>query len=208
MTRLFPITKELYAMLKAEVLKEIDRTVKQCWITNIVKDYKDEYLFREDALKCALYYHLRRKLDRILRENSLRIYPEYKFDKINYRADLVIAQIDENKDYSWLGEAVSDVVAIFELKFTGGKDSATRNWIKNDLWKFKNYMNYEGLKSCQFYFASIYESEWPRLNWLDARSTNHWAKGRVTELNAGLINDEMVFEIHSYNGWNEELNDL
>ena len=45
------------------------------------------------------------------------------------------------------------------------------------------------------------------LNWLDTKSKNNWAKGRVTELDAGYINDEMIFEVFSYNGWNEDLND-
>lgn len=161
-------------MIKREILKEIDRIIKECWKSNIQKDYWEEYLLREDSLKCALYFHLRKKLDKVLRENSLRIYPEYYFN---------------------------------ELKYTGGSDDATVNWIKNDLWKFKDYMNGAGLTRCQFYFAAIYESECKWLTWLDARSTNNWAKGRVTELVSGIIEDEMVFEVHSYNGMNKELND-
>lgn len=43
-----------------------------------------------------------------------------------------------------------------------------------------------GLTDCQFCFAAIYESECERLNWLDAHSTNYWAKGRVTELNDSI----------------------
>lgn len=37
------------------------------------------------------------------------------------------------------------------------------------------------------------------------RSTKHWANGFVTELNAGFIDDEMSFEIHSYNNVNKDL---
>lgn len=189
------------------ILKEIDRTIKQCWKTNIQKDWWTEYLLREDSLKCALYFHLRKKLDIILRKNNLRIYPEFYFQELKYKADLAIVRIDENKEYHWLGDAVTEVVALFELKYTGGEDAATINWIKNDLKKFHDYMDIPKLSRCQFYFAVIYESERNCLNWLDTKSKNNWAKGRVTELDAGYINDEMIFEVFSYNGWNEDLND-
>lgn len=194
-------------MIKKSVLKEIDRTIKTIWKKDIQKDYWDEYLLKEDSLKCAMYYHLRKKLDKLLRENHLRIYPEFFFKELRYRADIAIVEIDEEMEYSWLGEVVTDVIALFELKCTRGKDAATINWIKTDLWKFKDYLNVAGLTDCQFYFTAIYESEREWLNWLDARSTNNWAKGRVTELNSGLINDEVLFEVHSYNGMNTELND-
>lgn len=194
-------------MVAQEVINEIDRVIKACWKEDIPRDYMEEYLLREDSLKCALYYHLRQKLDTLLRENSLRIYAEYYMKELKYRADLAIVHIDENLDYSWLGEAVVEVVAIFELKYTGGEDEATLRWIKNDLWKFKDYMRVPGLKNCQFYFATIFETECRSLAWLDARSTNNWAKGRVTELDSGIMRDEMIFEVHSYNNLNEEMND-
>ena len=41
---------------------------------------------------------------------------------------------------------------------------------------------------------------WPR-----RRSTNNWASGYVTELDAGYINDEMRFEVNAYNGMNEDV---
>lgn len=194
-------------MIKKSVLKEIDRTIKTIWKKDIQKDYREEYLLREDSLKCAMYYHLRKKLDKLLRENHLRIYPEYYFKELRYRADLAVVEIDEETEYSWIGEAVKDVVALFELKCTSGGDDATINWIKNDIWKFKDYLNVARLTDCQFYFTAIYENECEWLNWLDARSTNNWAKGRVTELNSGRINGEVLFEVHSYNGMNTELND-
>jgi hypothetical protein len=36
------------------------------------------------------------------------------------------------------------------------------------------------------------------LHWFDKRSTNNWAKGRVTELDAGVIGEDIVFEINEY----------
>ncbi len=194
-------------MIKKSIIKEIDRTIKTVWKNNIQKDYWNEYLLREDSLKCAMYYHLRKNLDRLLRENHLRIYPEFYFQELKYRADIAIVELDEEKEYSWLGEGVTDVVALLELKYTSGRDGATINWIKNDLWKFKDYLKVAGLSNCQFYFGIIYESECAWLNWLDARSTNNWAKGRVTELDSGLMDGEIRFEVHSYNNMNTELND-
>lgn len=44
----------------------------------------------------------------------------------------------------------------------------------------------------------IYETECVRLSWLDRRSTERWAKGRVTELNAGYLDGVMTFEVNSY----------
>lgn len=34
------------------------------------------------------------------------------------------------------------------------------------------------------------------------------AAGRVTELDSGYIDGEMLFEVHSYNGMNKSLNDV
>lgn len=125
------------------------------WKTNIQKDYWEEYLLREDALKCAMYYHLRRRLATVLKENSLRIYPEFYFAELRYKADLVIVHIDEKMEYGWLGEAVTEVAALLELKFTGGTDVAIVNRIKNDVRKFKEYRKVAGLEDCQFYLAAI-----------------------------------------------------
>jgi len=43
---------------------------------------------------------------------------------------------------------------------------------------------------------------------MDKRATNNWAKGFVTESNAGYINDIAEFEVHSYNNMNKELNNF
>ena len=76
--------------------------------------------------------------------------------------------------------------------------------MKSDKAKLKKYFeNFENLPyNCQYYFGVIYETECWRLNWFDKRSTNNWAKGRLTELNAGYLDKQMVFEVNSYNNWN------
>ncbi len=194
-------------MVKKSVIKEIDKTIKEIWRDNIRKDYRNDYLDKEDTLKCDLYYHMRRKLDKLMRDNNLRIYTEHVFSEPRYRADIVIVEIDPDLNYNRLDDAVVSVVALFELKFTSGYDDRTAEWVKNDFWKFKDYLNIGGLSECQFYFATVYEVECEWLHWLDARSTNNWAAGRVTELDSGYIDGEMLFEVHSYNGMNKSLND-
>ena len=194
-------------MVKKSIIKEIDRTIKEIWKEDICKDYWNDYLDKEDTLKCDLYYHMRRKLNRLMRENNLRIYTEYVFLNPRYRADIVIVEIDPDMDYDCLDNAVTSFVALFELKFTPGYDDRTVEWVKHDFWKLKDYLKVGGLSECQFYFATVYEAPCKWLNWLDARSTNNWAAGRVTELDSGYIDGEMLFEVHSYNGMNKLLND-
>lgn len=192
-------------MVKKTVIKEIDKAIKQIWLEDIQGDYRNNMLLREYSLECSMYHHLRVKLEDLLLENNLRIYPEYVFSAPKYRADLAIVQINPHAD-GYLGDIVTDVIALFEMKLTSGTDDATVEWVKNDIWKFKDYMTEAGLTDCQFYFTTIYESPCKWLQWMDARTTNNWAFGRVTELDAGLIDGEMVFEVHSYNEMNKRLN--
>ena len=192
-------------MVKKEVLREIDRVIKSVWLREIKRDYLNGALLYEDSLKCGIYYHLRKKLDRLFRENHLRMYGEYTFPDLKYRADLVIAEIAEDWQQSdSLKASVTDIAAIFELKYTAGTDRATEAWVKKDLEKFKRCLR-SGNMDCQFYFGVIYEVECSALSWIDKRgvSPGRWGSGRLTELAAGLINGKMTFEVNSYNGLNE-----
>ena len=38
--------------------------------------------------------------------------------------------------------------------------------------------------------------------WLDHRGTEHWANGRMTELDAGYLDGVMTFEVNSYTQMN------
>ena len=188
-------------MISKNVLKEIDRAVKEIWLNEVVNDYDDGFLFKEDSLKCCLYYHLRNRLEKLLKDNNLRIYPEFYFSELKYRADIAIVEMDPKSEALYLRDRVKDVVAIFELKYDGGNAEGTAAVIKNDVWKIKDYIQ-KGKLLCQYYFAVIYETECYALNWLDKRNT--WAKGYVTELDAGLLDGEMWFEVHAYNDMNME----
>jgi len=192
-------------MISQNVLIEIDKAIKEIWLNEIVNDYGEGLLLKEDSLKCSLYHHMRNKLDYILKENNLRIYPEFYFKSLKYRADIVIVEIEENSDKEYLADMVKNVIAIIELKYDYGTDEQTMSVIKNDVWKIKDYIQ-TGKMLCQYYFGVIYENECVTLNWIDKRSSNNWAKGYVTELDAGIIDGEIWFEVNSYNGLNEELN--
>lgn len=189
-------------LVDKSIIRLIDKTIKEIWVNEIKNDYDEDYLLKEDSLKNSLYFHIRSALEDVLRDNNLRIYPEFYFPELKYRADLAIVQMDtESKNY-YLKDRVSEVVVIFELKYVNASNNneATEQWIMEDIKKFKRYVQ-EGQLNAQFYFAVIYENERKRMNWMDQRSSKHWAKGKVTELDAAIAGDEMWFEVNSYNGY-------
>lgn len=121
-------------MISKEISRKIDQTIKEIWMKNIAKDFEDGYIINEDCLKMAIYYHLRRKLSAILKENDLRIYTEKYFSGIKKKPDIIIAQLrdeyEENSLYASIRE--EDVVALFELKFTSETAQSTADWMKDD----------------------------------------------------------------------------
>ena len=192
-------------MLDESIVRIIDKTIKEIWVNEIKNDYEGDYLLKEDSLKNSMYFHLRTKLDTILKKYNLRIFPEYSFPELKCRADLVIVQMDTESENYYLKERVKNIIAIFELKYVNvsTNDRATEQWILNDIRKFKRYIQ-KGKMDAQFYFAVIYENERASSTWMDKRSSNNWAKGKVTELNALWVSDEMKFEVNSYNELNKD----
>lgn len=192
-------------MVSKKVRKIIDATIKDVWLSEIRDDYIDGKLIREASLQCSLYHHLRNRLESVLEESNLYIYPEFVFRDLHYRADLVIAEMDMDKEEKYLADCIKDVVAVIELKYTDGVSKQAIDYVMSDINKFKNYINN---LSCDFqaYFGVIYEEECSWLYWADKRRTNTWANGRLTELNAGYIDDEIRFEVNSHNGMNLKLN--
>lgn len=186
-------------MTNREISRKIDQTIKEIWLKNIPKDFDEGYIINEDCLKISLCYHLRRKLATLLKENNLRIYTEKYFPEIKKKPDIIIARIrddyEENDLYTSIRE--EDVVALLELKFKSDPAASTENWMKDDVWKLKEYVQNSKI-DCPLYFAVIYEVECSWLSWLDGRSTNNWAANRVTELDAGYIDGKFEFEINSY----------
>jgi len=80
-------------LLKKTVIKAIDRGIKETWLKDIKKDYNEGWLWKEYALQNCLFFHLRRKLSSLLKENNLRIIPELTFPEIKQRADIAFIDI-------------------------------------------------------------------------------------------------------------------
>jgi len=186
-------------MVKQKIREVIDATIKDIWIKNIPKDFDQGYIVNEDCLKMSLCYHLRRKLATVLKENNLRIYTEKFFPELKKKPDIIIVELPEECSEKSLYASIKEenVVALFELKFTSDTTQSTADWMKADIKKLKDYVQKSNLQ-CPLYFAVIYEVECEWLHWLDGRSTRNWAAGRVTELDAGWIDGEMTYEVHSY----------
>lgn len=195
--------KRLKEIDMADAKEKIDKVIKEVWLNEICHEYGVGNLIREASLQCSLYHHLRNRLEAVLKENNLYLYPEFYFKDLKYRADLAIIEMDFTKDVNHLKDCVEDVVAIIELKYAGGNSDTISNYIKTDMPKIKEYiknLNYD----CQYYFGVIYENECEWLHWFDKRQTNNWANGYLTELNAGYINEEMIFEVNSCNNMNSQ----
>ena len=188
-------------MIKKSIRKEIDNVIKNIWLHNICTDYGNGFLIKEASLQCSLYHHLQNELNLLLQQNHLYIYPEFYFKELKFFADLVIVEMDMALEKKWLSEKMTDIAAIIELKYDGGNAMSTSDYIKTDMPKLKEYvrsLNYD----CQYYFGVIYETDCEWLHWFDKRSTNNWANGRLTELNAGYLGETMYFEVNSYNNMN------
>ncbi|MDE6580843.1 MAG: hypothetical protein K2K41_09960, partial [Ruminiclostridium sp.] len=186
-------------LIKKAVKKEIDKAIKRIWITEICKEYGEGHLLLEASLQCSLYHHLRNQLKHILDENNLYIYPEFYFSQFRYHADIAICEMNMSMETYGLHDHLTDIAAIIELKYGGSS-----NYIKTDILKLKNYVQSLGY-DCQYYFGSIDErAECERMPWLDRRSTDNWANGCFTELNAGRLDGTMYFEVNSYNNMNTQ----
>lgn len=180
--------------MKQSVVNEIIDTLCNIWEKNIQKDYNKGILLEEDTLKCALYYHLRRKIGKLMNDNNLCILTEYlgpEFKKINCRPDMVIVKMKDNCDEEYLINHIEEVVVAIELKF---KNGYSYDSIVADKYKLKNYVK-NIRNNCQYVLAVIQEKCWDYPFWLDDRQANNWAKGRVTELVASYDeNDNMCFD--------------
>ena len=183
-------------MIKKSVIKKIDQVIKHIWLNEICNEYGQGHFLVEAGIQCSLYHHLRNQLEDILTENSLIVYPEFYFGGLRYYADIAICPVDMSLD-TYLSDKVIDIASIIELKYGGSP-----YYIKTDIPKLKNYVQSLGY-NCQYYFGVIdINTQRDRLTWLDKRSTNNWANGCFTELNAGWLDDEMCFEVNSYNNLN------
>lgn len=187
-------------MIKKYVQKEIDKVIKTIWLNEMCQEYGKGHFLLERSIQCSFYHHLRSKLDPLLEEHSLFIYPELYIKDLVYYADLAIVEMDMEDQSHYLHDRKTDIAAIIEIKYGG-----TLEYIRSDIPKLKEYVQFfrEDYAKCHYYFAFIDEkNEHNYLNLLDKRGTNNWANGCFTELGAGYIDETMYFEVNSYNNIN------
>ena len=168
-------------MTKESMAEIIDETIISVWTNEIQNDYKKLWLLKEDSLKNALYFHLRTHLGKWFDENDIRIFTEFtdhKFKHSGYRPDMVIAKINPDADVAYWGDAVTECIAVIELKYKTG--FAANEEIYSDYDKLKYYIDTLGVKS-KLYMATIWEYEDDETAWLE---NTEWALDKVVELNA------------------------
>ena len=104
-----------------------------------------------------------------------------KFRKSGCRADLILAQMDFEKDEKFWGNCVKNYISVFELKFKGDYSTAAED-IYKDYEKVKKYIEHLNLgEHCRYYIATIWECYPDSKQWID---NEEWAKNKLTELNA------------------------
>ncbi|MBR6514421.1 MAG: hypothetical protein IKT46_06280 [Clostridia bacterium] len=167
-----------------KAIKEIHNTIKYIWEYDIPCDYEKKMLLKEDTFKNSLYFHIRTRLGALLEKYDIMIFTEFntdKFRKTKCRADLIIAQIDREKE-GFLGDCIKRYISVFELKFKGDYSKAAEH-ITEDYNKIHRYIDEFKLdEGCQYYVAAIWECQPDSKWWLD--KDIDWAKGKLTELNA------------------------
>lgn len=180
-----------------EIINQIDITIKKIWKKEIKKDYENGWLLKEDTLKNAFYFHLRKKLGKIFDENDIRIFTEFtgeKFKGSGCRPDMVIAKVDSKKDV-YRGICVTKCLAVIEFKFKRG--FAPTKDIYADFKKMRRYANKFKVDG-KLYMATIWEYEDDETAW--ENENNKWAKDKLVELNASYERDteEMRFYIKDH----------
>lgn len=165
-----------------EIIYKIDKTIKSIWKKEISKDYAKGWLLKEDTLKNALYFHLRKRLGKLFDENNIRIYTEFtdkEFKGTRCRPDMVIAKIDLNAKENYLGDCITDILAVIEFKYKSGYTAS--NDVYDDYLKLRRYANKFKING-KLYMATIWEYEDKETCWESEK--NKWARGKLTELNA------------------------
>ena len=91
---------------------------------------------------------------------------------------MVIARVNADSDESYWGNAVTNCLAVIELKYKTGFNASEEIYADYD--KLRYYVETLGIDS-KLYMATIWEYEDDETAW--AKDAD-WLKGRVTELNA------------------------
>lgn len=169
-----------------DIIQVIDEAIISIWQHKIKADYEAGWLLKEDTLKNALYFHLRSKLGKLFDENDIRIFTEFtdwKFKHRGYRPDMVIARVNTDSSESYWGHAVTNCLAVIELKYKTCFTAS--NEIYADYDKLRYYVETLGIDT-KLYMATIWENEDDETAWADDAD---WTIGKLTELNASYKRD-------------------
>ena len=95
----------------------------------------------------------------------------------------IIARVDMDKEVSRWADAVTEYLAVIELKYKMG--FAANKDISADYEKLQEYVKTLGV-GCKLYMATIWECEDDATAWTEDAE---WNQGKVTELNASYVRD-------------------
>jgi len=102
-----------------EITNMIEDALCSIWENQIKDDFDKIRILNEDTLKNAIYYHLRNRLGKLFDEQDIRILTEFtdgEFLGSGYRPDMVIAKINMTSDADCWRGAITECLAIIELK--------------------------------------------------------------------------------------------
>ena len=91
-------------MIRKRVRKEIDRAVKEIWLTDICREYGQGRFLVEADIQCSFYHHLRQRLDPLFAANSLYAFTEFYVPGLGRRGqkiDLAVFEMDMSLPGPW-----------------------------------------------------------------------------------------------------------
>lgn len=189
-----------------ELITRIDREIKKAW-ADVKDDYNRDFMLREDCLKAALYYHIRRRLGNgYLVARRVRVFTEFQLTN-GQRADIAVVRLALRSDSDpWLGieGRVAETLAIIECKYKNAGVSLRP--FDHDVKKVRQLLKLSSYRETQFYLAFVHERPFDpeTLSMLSERQKASWACGRLTELVGCFVTNEskMHFEVIPHNGLN------
>jgi hypothetical protein len=170
-----------------DLKKQLNQIITDIWVKDLKKDYLNGYLLLEDSLKCAFYFHLRKRFEEEgLYKQGLQIFTEFRLPKSSdlgdNRVDIAIVKprYEQHFKYS-LWHNSYKVKALIELKFKGVHYKTIRVFME-DIFKVMKYS--ETFDETLLYVCSIHEKDYNhRLSWLSNVPSNGKEKAkRLTEL--------------------------
>ncbi|MBP3624582.1 MAG: hypothetical protein J6J05_01940, partial [Peptococcaceae bacterium] len=99
------------------------------------------------------------------------------------------------EEYAYIGDSVSEVIALFELKYKASYTAIKS--IQEDVQKIRDYIEKDKI-NCQYYLIGIREIQAEQNSYIN--KTDAWAKNKVTELTGSYdsTSNSVIFEVHEH----------